>query len=126
MNLISKFGRAGIRYMPSVFTEQGIAMLSGILKSPIAVEINIRIMRTFVEIRQAISIQPEYCQLKDRVRHIELQMESFSVHSTVDGTILDRKIMSMSTDTKRISETIDKFQDTHVIIKRLDEDINQG
>lgn len=83
-------------------------------------------MRTFVEIRQAISIQPEYCQLKDRVRHIELQMESFSVHSTVDGTILDRKIMSMSTDTKRISETIDKFQDTHVIIKRLDEDINQG
>lgn len=83
-------------------------------------------MRTFVEIRQAISTQPEYNHLKNKVRHIELQMENFSVNNIVDGAIMERKITSMSADIKRISETLDKFQDTHVVIKRLDEDINQG
>jgi len=38
--------------MPYVFTEQGIAMLSGILNSPIAIKVNIQIMRTFVYIRK--------------------------------------------------------------------------
>ena len=40
-----------LKYMPHAFTEQGVAMLSSILKSDTAIEINIRIMRTFVAIR---------------------------------------------------------------------------
>ncbi len=40
-----------LKYLPYAFTEQGIAMLSGLLRSPIAIEVNIRIMRTFVEMR---------------------------------------------------------------------------
>jgi len=44
--------KGGTRYMPFVFTEQGVAMLSGILKSKKAIEINIAIMRAFVVIRQ--------------------------------------------------------------------------
>ena len=40
-----------LKYMPHVFTEQGVAMLSSVLKSDSAIEINIRIMRTFVSIR---------------------------------------------------------------------------
>lgn len=40
------------KYLPIVFTEQGVAMLSGVLKSKKAIEINIAIMRTFVLIRQ--------------------------------------------------------------------------
>ena len=43
-----------MKYLPYAFTEQGIAMLSSILRSDIAIEINIRIMRTFVEIRNQI------------------------------------------------------------------------
>ena len=42
----------GRRYMPYAFTEQGIAMLSAVLKSDIAVEISIRIMNSFVEMRK--------------------------------------------------------------------------
>jgi hypothetical protein len=42
----------GIRYLPFAFTEQGVAMLSGILNSEIAIDVNITIMRTFVLIRQ--------------------------------------------------------------------------
>ncbi len=43
-----------LKYMPYAFTEQGVAMLSSVLKSETAIEINIRIMRTFVEIRRHI------------------------------------------------------------------------
>ena len=42
----------GKRKLPYVFTEQGVAMLSGILRTSRAIEVNIRIMRTFVEMRQ--------------------------------------------------------------------------
>jgi hypothetical protein len=45
---ISKSGRGGRRYLPYVFTEHGIAILSGVLKSPGAVAVNIEIMRAFV------------------------------------------------------------------------------
>ena len=50
----SKERRGGRQYLPLAFTEQGVAMLSGVLKSKKAVEVNIRIMRTFVEIRYFI------------------------------------------------------------------------
>ncbi len=44
--------RGGTRYLPHAFTEQGVAMLSGILNSEKAIEVNISIMRAFVLIRQ--------------------------------------------------------------------------
>ena len=45
-------GRGGTRYLPYAFTEQGVAMLSGILNSEKAIEVNISIMRAFVFMRQ--------------------------------------------------------------------------
>ena len=50
----SKGGRGGHRYLPYAFTEQGVAMLSSILRSKQAVEVNILIMRTFVRIREIL------------------------------------------------------------------------
>ena len=44
--------RGGVRYRPYAFTEHGIAMLSSVLRSPRAVEVNIAIMRTFVQLRR--------------------------------------------------------------------------
>jgi len=44
-------GRGGRTYLPYAFTEQGVAMLSSVLRSPRAVEVNIAIMRTFVQLR---------------------------------------------------------------------------
>ena len=51
----SSVGHGGRRYPPYVFTEQGVAMLSGVLRSKRAVAVNIEIMRAFVELRRVAS-----------------------------------------------------------------------
>ncbi len=50
----SKSDKMGLRYKPMAFTEQGIAMLSGILHSDRAIHVNIQIMRVFVKFRQLL------------------------------------------------------------------------
>ena len=64
---ISK-GRGGRRYAPYVFTEQGVAMLSGVLRSRTAVEVNIAIMRAFVELRRAAT---SYAAIEKRLTELE-------------------------------------------------------
>src|SRR3989304_5244369 len=67
-----KTGRGQHRkYLPYAFTEQGVAMLSGILRSPRAVEVNIQIMRAFVRLRQLLSVHRE---LAERLAKLEEQM----------------------------------------------------
>jgi hypothetical protein len=51
----SKGGRGGRRYAPYVFTEQGVAMLSTVLNSERAIQVNIEIMRAFVRLRQLLA-----------------------------------------------------------------------
>lgn len=71
---ISSWG--GARTLPYAFTEQGVAMLSGVLRSPIAVEVNIRIMRTFVAVRQYIlAPQCNNCQLEGEVKRLAAYIE---------------------------------------------------
>ena len=52
-------GRGGRRYLPYVFTEQGVAMLSTVLKSERAVKVNVEIMRTFVRLRKMLASNAE-------------------------------------------------------------------
>jgi phage regulator Rha-like protein len=47
--------KMGLRYPPYAFTEQGVAMLSGVLNSPRAVKVNIQIMRTFTKLREMLA-----------------------------------------------------------------------
>ena len=54
----SNDGRGGRRYAPYVFTEQGVAMLSGVLRSDRAITVNIEIMRAFVELRRSRAPTP--------------------------------------------------------------------
>ena len=61
LNLIFQNGTSrwgGTRKLPYVFTEQGLAMLSGVLNSDIAIQVNISIMRAFVAVRQMIANPP--------------------------------------------------------------------
>lgn len=51
--------RGGRRYLPYAFTEQGVAMLSSVLRSPRAIQVNIAIMRAFAMIRQTLAIRKE-------------------------------------------------------------------
>jgi hypothetical protein len=52
----------GRRYMPFVFTEQGVAMLSSVLKSDRAIQVNIAIMRAFVKLRELLATHRELAQ----------------------------------------------------------------
>jgi hypothetical protein len=52
---VTSKGRGGRRYAPYAFTEQGVAMLSSVLRSPRAVLVNVEIMRTFVRLRQMLA-----------------------------------------------------------------------
>jgi phage regulator Rha-like protein len=65
----------GTRKMPYAFTEQGVAMLSGLLNSEKAIKINIAIMRAFVEIRNMLSSKNELSQqLKDLKQELEARL----------------------------------------------------
>jgi ORF6N domain-containing protein len=67
----SNAGRGGRRYAPYVFTEQGVAMLSGVLRSKRAIAVNIEIMRAFVELRRAGA---SYEAIEERLGQIERGM----------------------------------------------------
>ncbi len=72
-NGISK-EKGGDRALPNAFTEQGISMLSGLLRSEVAIKINILIMRTFVAMRQFVTANAGLFQ---RVESLERQQMSF-------------------------------------------------
>ncbi|MGA2798794.1 MAG: ORF6N domain-containing protein [Thermoguttaceae bacterium] len=52
-------GRGGRRYAPYAFTEQGVAMLSSVLRSPRAIDVNVEIMRAFVRLRRMLASNVE-------------------------------------------------------------------
>ena len=65
-----------LKYMPYAFTESGVAMLSGVLRSTIAVDVNIRIMRAFVAMRRAVaSIAPVLARIAE-VERLQLNEKS--------------------------------------------------
>lgn len=60
------------KYLPYVFTQEGVAMLSGVLRSPRAERVNIAIMRAFVRLRETLSLHKELAhQLAELERKIE-------------------------------------------------------
>lgn len=68
---LEKENYGGRRYLPYVYTEQGIAMLSGILKNEIAVQVSINIMRAFVEMRKFIANNG---QIFERLTNVEYKL----------------------------------------------------
>lgn len=79
-NGILKTGRGQhSKYLPFAFTEEGVAMLSGVLRSKVAVQVNINIMRAFVAVRQAIaalqSSELRYEQISRKVDQLNAHVE---------------------------------------------------
>jgi hypothetical protein len=64
----SKIGRGGTRYLPMVFTEHGVLMLSSVLNSPKAIQVNIQIMRIFTRIRQSLTDNTELRLIIEEIR----------------------------------------------------------
>ena len=63
--------RGGRRYLPYVFTEQGIAMLAGVLKNDIAVKVSINIIKSFIEMRKFLAVNG---QLFERLTNVEYKL----------------------------------------------------
>lgn len=81
-NLKFQFGTSswgGTRKLPYAFTEQGVAMLSSVLRSERAVQVNIQIMRAFVKLREIISTHKELAQ---KLKELELKIESHDENIT--------------------------------------------
>jgi hypothetical protein len=72
----SNIGRGGRRYLPYVFTEHGVGMLSSVLSSPRAVQMNIQIIRAFIRMREVLATQSE---LAARMGKIETTLEQHAL-----------------------------------------------
>ncbi|MFC1767963.1 ORF6N domain-containing protein [Candidatus Margulisiibacteriota bacterium] len=70
-NAISRWG--GVRKLPRVFTEQGVAMLSSVLRSKRAVHVNIQIMRAFVKLRRILS---SHAELRRKIEEMERKYDA--------------------------------------------------
>ena len=66
--------RGGQRYLPYAFTENGIAMLSSVLRSPIAIATNIQIMRAFTAMRRFIAANAQVFQRLEVIEHTQLSL----------------------------------------------------
>lgn len=97
-NVTSSWG--GIRYMPYAFTEQGVAMLSGILRSERAIEVNIAIMRTFVQLRKLMASNAE---LSKKIESLEKKYdEQFQAVFTVIKKLIQQENKAESKPRKMI------------------------
>jgi uncharacterized membrane protein YukC len=87
----------GNRYLPNAFTEQGVAMLSGIINSDKAIQMNIAIMRAFVELRRILLIKSDFkLQLdliKDRLSGYDAQLNQIydAIENIMDETAAKNK-----------------------------------
>ena len=71
--VISKIGRGGRRHLPYVFTEHGVAMLSSVLRSERAVQMNIFIIRAFIKIREILSLNKDLAQKVKVLEHEQIK-----------------------------------------------------
>ncbi|MBI5477052.1 MAG: ORF6N domain-containing protein [Ignavibacteriales bacterium] len=107
--LISQFaiskGRGGYRKLPFAFTEQGVAMLSSVLHSDRAIDVNIAIMRAFVKLRQILATH------KDLAHKLEELERKFETHDIQIKSVFEaiRQLMTPPEKPKRrIGFTVDE------------------
>jgi hypothetical protein len=90
-------GRGGTRYLPYAFTEQGVAMLSGIINSEKAISMNIAIMRAFVAVRQILlkqnDIKEQLREIKERIGEHDVQLNQIydAMENLLDKKAAERK-----------------------------------
>ena len=134
--VISKNGRGGNRYLPYAFTEHGIIMLSGLLKSEIATQINVKVINAFVAMRHYIgnneyrisNIETKIIDHDDRIKLLEDSFQKLSEDKKTNeiyfnGQIFDAysKIYEIFNSAKNNLVIIDSYADNTIldIIKRL-------
>ncbi len=102
--------QGGRRYLPYAFTEQGVAMLSGLLNSDIAIEMNIAIMRTFIAVRQFIIQSPvertpelkmELKELKAYIEEVFADYNETNEDTRMQIELINQSLAELHTDRKQ-------------------------
>lgn len=92
------------KYLPYAFTEQGVAMLSGVLHSAKAVKMNIAIMRAFVEVRRIVlshkDIKKQLQDIKKRIGNHDLQISH--IYEAIENLLDEKAAQRKWEDRKRI------------------------
>src|SRR5688572_19210944 len=100
----SKKGRGGTRYLPYAFTEQGVAMLSGILNSDKAIAMNIAIMRAFVEIRriliQETDLRTQLNEIRKRLGEHDTQLNA--IYDAMENLLDEKAAQKKFEERKRV------------------------
>ena len=95
--IVTSKGRGGNRYLPYAFTEQGVAMLSGVINSDKAISMNIAIMRAFVAVRQVLlkqnDIKEQIKEIKERIGEHDVQLNQIydAMENLLDEKAAERK-----------------------------------
>ena len=95
----SNSDRMGLRHAPMAFTEQGVAMLSSVLHSTRAIEMNIAIMRTFVRIRQAVA---SHAELSAVLKKLEEHVGEHDVQIRAIFEVINELLSTPEPEKKRI------------------------
>jgi len=103
-NVTSKSDKKGLRYAPFCFTEQGVTMLSCVLNSPRAIDMNIIIVRTFVKLREMLGTHKELMAKMNEFEHkLEGQGEEIQVlFEYIKGLVEDKELQEDQASRKRI------------------------
>ena len=92
----SKSITMGLRKSPFAFTEQGLAMLSGLLNSEVAIQVNINIMRAFIEMRHTLSHITNH---EHRIEKMELNIENLKLY--IEDVLRDQNDINDDTATQQ-------------------------
>ena len=104
---ISKPGRGGRRYLPYAFSEQGVAMLSSVLNSKRAIEVNVAIMRAFVQLRKMID---SHAELSRKLSDLERKMGDHDEQIQAIFEAIRQLMAPPDTEKKKIGYTVKEKQ----------------
>ena len=99
----------GTRKLPYAFTEQGLAMLSGVLKSDLAIQVNINIMRAFVAVRQMIAnptvdkttkLQQEVNELKEYIEEVFTDYNDINEDTRIQLDLINKTLAELQVQKK--------------------------
>ncbi len=115
-NGIIKTGRGQhSKYAPFAFTEEGVAMLSGLLRSKVAIQVNINIMRAFVAVRQAVAAlqtsELHYEQLSHKVDQLNAYVEEILHDQNDINEQQEQTNLEIAVQIEAINNALDQLRD---------------
>jgi hypothetical protein len=102
--------RGGTRYLPFAFTEHGVAQLSSVLNSEIAIEVNIQIIRAFIAVRQLVynvptdkvgQLQKEVRELRQYIDEVMADQNDINEDTRMQLELINQTLAELQTERKR-------------------------